>query len=291
MRSRLREGRRGTLPLFGLPTIFTGMKRWKRASLILSGLLVAAMAIGSVKSAATARDWRTASREPVGLAPDPATTQEAVVQVYAARAWGWRGYFGVHSWIAVKPASAREYTVYEVIGWRLRWGDTAVVKRNRAPDARWFGSAPDLITDLRGDGVDDVIQKIDQAANAYPYADQYRVWPGPNSNTFVAFITRNVPELRTDLPPTAIGKDYLGDRLVASAPSGSGFQVSLLGLLGVVVSAEEGFELNLLGLTFGVDGKDPALKLPLAGRIGTNGPAKPRLLSGDVRDAVAQKPL
>ena len=36
------------------------------------------------------RDWRTASREPAGLAPDPATTQEAVVQVYAARAVRWR---------------------------------------------------------------------------------------------------------------------------------------------------------------------------------------------------------
>jgi hypothetical protein len=40
-------------------------------------------------------DWRTASRESVGLAPDPATTREAVVQVYAARALSWRGYFAV----------------------------------------------------------------------------------------------------------------------------------------------------------------------------------------------------
>ncbi len=36
-------------------------------------------------------DWRTASREPAGLAPDPATTPEAVVQVYSARAVRWRG--------------------------------------------------------------------------------------------------------------------------------------------------------------------------------------------------------
>ena len=49
-------------------------------------------------------DWRTASREPVGLAPDPAATPEAVVQVYSARTISWRGYFGVHTWIAVKPS-------------------------------------------------------------------------------------------------------------------------------------------------------------------------------------------
>src|SRR3954469_24646586 len=99
------------------------------------GLLVALC--GACTSAA---DWRTASREPMGLAPDPSTTPEAVVQVYGARTMGWKGAFGVHTWIAVKPAKARAYTVYEVIGWRLRWSDTVLVTRERAPDARWFGS-------------------------------------------------------------------------------------------------------------------------------------------------------
>ena len=67
-----------------------------------------------------AQDWRTASQEPAGLAPDAASTPEAVVQVYGARAWGWRGNFGVHTWVAVKPAKAEAYVVYEVIGWKLR---------------------------------------------------------------------------------------------------------------------------------------------------------------------------
>src|SRR5512145_803362 len=92
-------------------------------------------------------DWRNASRAPVGLAPDPAKTPEAVVQVYAARAVRWRGYFGVHSWVAVKPAGARAYTVYEVIGWRLRYGDSALAIRQRGPDERWFGAEPELLAD------------------------------------------------------------------------------------------------------------------------------------------------
>ena len=54
-----------------------------------------------------ASDWSTASREPVGLAPDPAQVKEAVVQVYGARAWGAKGYFGVRTWVAVKPTNAR----------------------------------------------------------------------------------------------------------------------------------------------------------------------------------------
>lgn len=219
-------------------------------------------------SSASMRDWRTASHAPVGLAPDAATTREAVVQVYAARTWGWRGYFGVHTWVAIKRTGAPAYTIYEVMGWRLRSSDSAVVIRSRAPDARWYGNAPELIAEMRGRGVDALIDRIDKAARDYPYAGKYTMWPGPNSNTFTAWISRAVPELEVDLPPTAIGKDYLGDRLVATAPSGSGLQLSLFGLLGVTASGVEGLELNLLGLTFGVDPFSPAVKLPLVGRLG-----------------------
>jgi hypothetical protein len=235
---------------------------------LLTLLLVAAVVALLLAPGGAAQDWRSASREPVGLAPDPATTPEAVVQVYGARALRWRGYFGIHSWIAVKPASARAYTVYEVIGWRLRWSDSALAIRERAPDARWFGNAPELFADKRGAGVDALIERIDRVARAYPYAAEYALWPGPNSNTFTAWVGRAVPELEVDLPPTAIGKDYLGDRIVAAAPSGSGFQLSLLGLLGVTASGVEGFEVNVLGLTFGIDPFSPALKLPVIGRIG-----------------------
>jgi hypothetical protein len=81
-------------------------------------------------------------------------------------------------------------------------------------------------------------------------------------------VTREVPELRVDLPPTAIGKDYLGNNVFATAPSGSGVQFSVVGVFGVTASTVEGLELNLLGLTFGLDPWPPAIKLPMLGRIG-----------------------
>ncbi len=215
-----------------------------------------------------AHSWRTASHEPVGIAPDPATTPEAVVQVYTARAWGWRGYFGVHSWIVVKPTNATEFTRYEVIGWR-RYRDLPVLSvSQRPPDARWFGSVPEIISDLRGDGVDKIIARIDEAAYNYPFNGDYHVWPGPNSNTFTAYVARAVPELKVDLPPTAIGKDYLPvSDAFSSSPSGTGSQFSFFGLFGVLIGAEEGLEVNLLGLTFGIDPMDLAIKLPLLGRL------------------------
>ena len=128
---------------------------------------------------------------------------------------------------------------------------------------------PKIIADLRGDGVDDVIKRIDAAARQYPYPDDYVLWPGTNSNTFTAYVARAVPELKLDLPPTAIGKDFLPNgSLIAGAPSGTGYQVSLYGLLGVLAAIEEGVEVNILGLVFGIDPLDLALKLPMAGRIG-----------------------
>jgi hypothetical protein len=229
-------------------------------------LLAAVFAMGFFIVKLQAQDWRTASREPVGLAPQAKAVPEAIVQVYGARTRGAKGMFGVHTWVAVKPSGAGEWTVYEVMGWRLRWSDNVVVVRNRDPDGRWFGAEPELYADKRGPGVDELIKRIDKAAREYPYAGEYTVWPGPNSNTFTAWITRAVPELEVDLPATAIGKDYLGGSIFGSAPSGSGVQFSLGGLFGIAASGVEGLELNLLGLNFGIG--PSGLKLPIIGRIG-----------------------
>lgn len=214
-------------------------------------------------------DWRSARRDSSNQAPDPVTTPEAVVQVYAARTVGWKGAFGVHTWIVVKPSNATRYTRYEVVGWGVMRGYPAIQVDRTGPDNYWFGAAPEKLADRRGPGVDAMIEKIEQAVKTYPFPDSYRTWPGPNSNTFVAHIARAVPELRLDLPPTAIGKDFLPNGAVAAAaPSGTGYQISLYGLLGLMGALEEGIEINLLGLSFGVDFNTPGVRLPGLGRIG-----------------------
>lgn len=243
------------------------MNRVPRFVRFMAYALFAGIVTAGAYGMSTQGDWRSASRESTGLAPDPAVVKEAVVQVYGARAIGAKGLFGVHTWVAVKPTDATDWTVYEVVGWRLRRSSSAVVVRQRPPDGRWFGAAPELYADRRGPGVERLIERIDQAVRDYPYAAQYRVWPGPNSNTFTAWIARAVPELQIDLPATAIGKDYLGSSIIGTAPSGSGFQLSLGGLLGVAVSAVDGIELNMLGLNFGLG--PSGLKLPIVGLIGT----------------------
>jgi uncharacterized protein DUF3750 len=221
----------------------------------------------AVPSNVQAKNWWTTSRESVGIAPDPIMAPEAIIHVYGARAYGWRGYFGIHTWIAVKPTNAETYTIYEVIGWRQRRKIPVLVIYDNVPDRRWYGNAPVLLAENRGQGVDALIERVDQAANDYPYARRYTVWPGPNSNTFTAWVSRAVPELALDLPPTAIGKDYLGYRFIGLPPSGSGLQFSIFGLFGVVASGVEGLEFNVLGLTFGFAPDPWAIKLPMVGRI------------------------
>jgi hypothetical protein len=192
-----------------------------------------------------------------------------VIQVYAARTVGWRGLFGVHTWVVLKPEGASAYRRYEVIGWGVDNGLSAIRVDRTGPDNYWFGSRPELLVDARGDGVETLIGRVEDAVARYPYTSIYRTWPGPNSNTFVAWIGREVPELRLHLPPTAIGKDYLPNGTpVGRTPSGRGGQLSLLGMAGVLAGWDEGVEVNVLGLTFGVDLRTPALKLPVAGRIG-----------------------
>ncbi len=124
---------------------------------------------------------------------------------------------------------------------------------------------------MRGPDAGKVIEEIIQAIELYPYKQRYTMWPGPNSNTFTAFIGRHVPHLKLDLPPTAIGKDFLGNgKIFATAPSSTGFQVSLYGLFGILYGQYEGIEINILGLVMGVHPSSLALKLPGVGRIGFN---------------------
>lgn len=154
-------------------------------------------------------DWRNASREPAGIAPDPTQHSSAVVEVYAADAFSWRGWFAVHTWLAIKPINADEYTVYEVVGWRVDSGRSALREYKTAtPDRYWYGAKPEKVLSLQGVAAARLIPEIEAAIARYPWKDEYKVFPGPNSNTFPAWIGKQVPELGLTLPFRAIGSGY-----------------------------------------------------------------------------------
>jgi len=171
-------------------------------------LLVVVSILFGLSGCSADKDWRTASRDSAKILPDPNTSHEAVLSVLGANAWSWRGWFAIHTWIAAKKTGESDYTVYDVVGWRGYHGNSVLGIHKDIPDRYWYGSTPELILLKKGKGVDDLIDKVDKAAKAYPWKNTYKAFPGPNSNTFTAWVGLQVPELEMDLPFSAIGSGY-----------------------------------------------------------------------------------
>jgi len=211
------------------------------------------------------REW---SMRSYGYAPHPDDFDNAIIQVYAARTRGSKKAVAVHTWIATKRKGANEYIITQIFGWRLRPGGSALYREPGIPDKAWARNEPILIQDLRGEEVEEIIDKVDAAISVYPWHNVYTVWPGPNSNTFMAWLGLQVPELQLDLPATAIGKDWRPiSEIFGKSPSGTGLQFSLYGLLGITAAYEEGLEVNIAGLSIELDIFDLALELPGIGRV------------------------
>lgn len=232
-------------------------------------ILLVALPVGvAVWQQGEVQHWSGARWDSAGLAPDPAEEPSAVVQAYCAASWGLKGAVADHCWIAFKDAGAQAYTRYDVVRWGVSRGGEAIRMNFRGvPDGNWAGNRPRVLLDRRGPEAAVLIPEIERAVADYPYRHTYRTWPGPNSNTFIAWIAREVPGLGLDLPPRAIGKDFIGARILAPAPSHTGFQLSLGGVLSLMVARAEGLELNLSGIVLGINPLDLAITLPGLGRL------------------------
>ncbi len=190
----------------------------------------------------------------------------AVVRVFSAQTVRWRGIFATHSWIVIKPAGAAEYTRYDYTA----WGEP-IRTNGFEPDGRWFGHIPTLVFAADGDAAAILVPQVRAAVRDYVWHEQgdYRAWPGPNSNTFVAAVMDAVPGIRAVLPSTAIGKDFPYDgHWFRWTPSGTGFRISFGGYVGLTVAWMEGVEVNILSAVAGLDLRRPAIKLPGLGRFG-----------------------
>jgi hypothetical protein len=213
-------------------------------------------------------NWRDADWSSIGKLPPAAAYPDARVLILSGRTGGWKGVVATHSWVVLKPANAAAWRRYDVVG----WGNPVRVN-GWAPDGRWFGDSPRVIADVTGEDAEKLIPKIEAAVKNYPFAGSgaYRIWPGPNSNTFIAAVLRAAPEMRATMPPNAVGRDFRPAPYLGLTDSGTGVEASLWGLLGVKVGWVEGIEFNFLGLVAGIDLRNPGLKLPGFGRIGFDG--------------------
>jgi hypothetical protein len=211
------------------------------------------------------RSYRDADWSSTGTLPPASDDKDARILVMTGTAGAWKGVVAVHSWIVLKRENADAWTRYDVVGWG------SPLRRNNWPiDGRWYGNVPVAIADLRGAEAERLIPKIEAAISDYRYRNtgDYQVWPGPNSNSFVAAVLRAVPELDVQLPANAVGRDYRDRFYAGLTDSGTGLEVNLWGYAGFKLGWVEGVEFNLLGLVAGLDIRRPAIKLPGYGRVG-----------------------
>jgi hypothetical protein len=207
--------------------------------------------------------WRDADWTSAGLLPAATGSREAAVYVLSARTGGMKGALSEHSWIVVKNKGTAPYERWDKVGWG------SPIRRNAYPaDGRWYSNEPRIVLARTGAAAEALIPALRTAIADYPFAKAggYHIFPGPNSNTFVAHVLRHVPGLSTSLSPLAVGRDFPSDgRLAAFDPDRGDLRLSLYGYAGLTVGRSAGLELNLLGLVAGIDPGRLGVKIPAFG--------------------------
>ncbi|ACP24499.1 hypothetical protein NGR_c07060 [Sinorhizobium fredii NGR234] len=212
------------------------------------------------------QSWRDADWSSAGMLPEPSASPEAAIYVLSATTGGMKGAVASHAWIVTKDEGASGYNRYEKVGW-----GRPIRKNAYQADGRWYSNAPRIVTAATGEEAKRLIPKVEQAIAAYPYSSPgaYRLWPGPNSNTFVAYVLRAVPELDAVLPPDAVGRDYLPEgKLFQIDADGRDLHATLYGVAGISAGWRSGLELHFMGLVAGIDIARPGIKIPAIGRLG-----------------------
>lgn len=232
--------------------------------LLPAGLSVLVWKLGEHPASWSTADWSSAAILP--LARDDET---AAVYVLAARTGGLKGALSEHSWVVLKPRGASAYERFDKVGW-----GSPIRRNGYAADGRWYSNTPRLVAELKGEAAERAIPKVRAAIESYPFAARggYRIFPGPNSNSFVAHVLHAVPELGAVLPPTAVGRDFPVDgRLVTLDTQAWELRASLYGYAGFAIGARSGLELQFLGLVAGVDPLRGLLKVPGFGNLSITG--------------------
>lgn len=117
------------------------------------------------------------------------------------------GWLAVHYW----------FVVFEPGGGCHRWevwqaknaGGTSIGHLHcdlKGPDAGVGGGPARIAAEWTGEQAA-AIARVLEAADAYPYCQRYLPWPGPNSNTFAAWVLRQA-KIKHRLPWQAFGRDF-----------------------------------------------------------------------------------
>lgn len=170
---------------------------------------------------------------------------------------------GRHAWIVASIPGEEGYRTWEYLGIAATGRVDDPLRHSYLPEVAVHGvieDAPEVIKE-KAECLD---QFTESHAREKP---NYRLVPGPNSNTFVARAMRACG-VHAELPATAVGRDYLGPVGAAVTEAGTGVQIESA-LFGLRVGLREGVEVHLVGVALGVHFWPPGITVPInPGRIG-----------------------
>lgn len=183
---------------------------------------------------------------------------DAVVMVLSNRLEGPLRKIARHAYIAVREKGATRWTIWECCSPGSHGTDD--------PFRPSFGDEVRLHGVHRGKRAEKMIPCIAETTRRYG-RPSYIPWPGPNSNTYVDAVLRRC-DITTDLPSTAVGKDWRGIIGASWTSGGTGFQIETP-LVGLRVGLTEGIAVHIFALEIGLDLWPPAIILPIGeGRFG-----------------------
>ena len=203
---------------------------------------------------------------------------EYLVVVKCARVSGdlnWFARFAEHSWVDIKRPNGWTRVESPSVLFNFSSDRPDEEKQNGTLISQAVNDISDEIgfADFRGNNNIHVVasfsgheakrigERIMEVADYYPLTEDYRAWPGPNSNTFVEWLSHQVDGLAFALYPNAIGKDYGGWGRIGTTTTRTGIEFETAAL-GLQLGLKEGVEVHFLGLTLGVGLWPPQLKLP-----------------------------
>ncbi|MEL6504115.1 MAG: DUF3750 domain-containing protein [Pseudomonadota bacterium] len=210
------------------------------------------------------RSWSEADWSSTNTFPKRPAQAEAGIWVMSARTGRMKGAFATHSWLVIKKPGSTRYDRYDVVGW-----GRALRHNGYAPDARWYSNPPRIDHHVSGEQAAALIPTMEKAISSYRWGDygDYTIWPGPNSNTFVASILHQVPQLAVAPPATAVGRDFPWDGRWAGIREDGTIFISMLGYIGANIGGRAGVELHFLGLVTGITAAWDGVKLPGFGTL------------------------
>jgi hypothetical protein len=175
----------------------------------------------------------------------------------------WYSQFADHCWIDLHQAGKQNWTRVEANTDPEIWD----VAPEGAFDLQRWDRPVEILAIQTGADAARSIPLILQQAKTVAQDFEYRAFPGPNSNTYVARILNQVPGLNAELTHNSVGKDYTSSVSAGWTQAGDGLRLDVP-MLGASLGWQQGIELHLIGLTAGISFWPPALKLPILPRIG-----------------------